>query len=61
MNKRRVVLIISLSLIVTAEVDAYYNWVHFGSSYYALTQNYGSWINAENEAEAIGGHLACNQ
>jgi len=31
--------------------------VHFGGSYYALTQNYGSWQDAQDEAVALGANL----
>jgi hypothetical protein len=56
-NKITVVLLFIL-FSVTTVAKADYNWIHFGSSYYALTQSYESWQDAENEAEALGGHLA---
>jgi hypothetical protein len=35
-----------------------YDWYSYGGHEYALTQDYGSWEQCENEAVTVGGHLA---
>ena len=35
-----------------------YTWYSYNGHSYALTQNWESWLNAEQEAVSLGGHLA---
>lgn len=34
-----------------------YEWHSYGDKNYALTEDYGTWLECEAEAQAVGGHL----
>jgi len=50
------ILVSLISLQVFAQED--YVWIHWGGSYYSMTQDYSSWQEAQDEAASLGGYLA---
>jgi hypothetical protein len=55
---RNLVLAFTISIVVPSIASADYSWQSYEGHQYALTQNYGIWVEAEAEAVAAGGHLA---
>jgi hypothetical protein len=55
---KNLVLAFAISIVVPSIASADYSWQSYEGHQYAVTQNYGIWVEAEAEAVAAGGHLA---
>jgi hypothetical protein len=51
------IIAVCLLLFITASSAHAYLWLQYGSHSYTLTDNWGTWTEAEAEAVSLGGHL----
>lgn len=54
---RRYIFIVAVHAFTASSAFALYTWQDYNGHQYAITADYGSWTDCENEAIAAGGHL----
>jgi len=54
---RTFALVVSMLCLAVSQSVAAYDWKYYNGHQYAITENYGSWLDCQNEAVAAGGHL----
>jgi hypothetical protein len=54
----QVLVFVTAGAMAASTAHADYTWFSYNGKEYAITQNYNTWLGAENEAISQGGHLA---